>query len=41
MILNYVTDDRTRKIAISRIEALGGQVILTPQGQQIRLPSAD
>lgn len=42
MVLNYATDDRTRKIAISRIEALGGQVIVTPQGvMQVRPPKQD
>jgi hypothetical protein len=42
MVLNTVTDDRTRKIAISRIEALGGKVIITPDGaRKVRLPQAD
>jgi hypothetical protein len=42
MVLNNVTDDRTRKIAISRIEALGGKVSITPQGVvKIQLPQAD
>jgi hypothetical protein len=42
MVLNNVTDDRTRKIAISHIEALGGQVIITPQKEvRIRLPPTD
>ena len=42
MVLNTVTDDRTRKIAISRIEALGGKVIITPEGvPKIRLPKTD
>lgn len=42
MILNNVTDERTRQIVISRIEALGGQVIVTPQGiVKIRLPQID
>lgn len=35
-------DDRVRNLAISRIEALGGKVIVTPQGGvQISLPKKD
>lgn len=42
MILNNATDDRTRKIAISRIEALGGKVTVTPEGVlQVRPPQKD
>lgn len=42
MILNNITDERTRQIVISRIEELGGKVIVTPQGTvKIRLPQAD
>jgi len=42
MVLNYATDDRTRKIAISRIEALGGKVTITPEGKlMIQAPRAD
>jgi hypothetical protein len=42
MVLSNALDDRTRKIAISRIEALGGKVIITPEGAvKIRLPQAD
>lgn len=42
MVLNNVTDERTRQIVISRIEALGGQIVVTPQGTvQIRLPQSD
>jgi hypothetical protein len=42
MVLTNTTDTRARKIAISRIEALGGKVILTPEGVvKIRLPPKD
>jgi hypothetical protein len=42
MVLNYATDDRTQKIAISRIEALGGKVTTTPEGRlMIQAPRAD
>jgi tetratricopeptide (TPR) repeat protein len=42
MVLNYATDDRTQKIAISRIEALGGKVTITPEGKLvIQAPRAD
>ncbi|MCL1470521.1 hypothetical protein [Argonema antarcticum] len=42
MVLGNKVDDRVRKIAISRIEALGGKVIITPQGGvQIVLPKTD
>lgn len=42
MVLNYATDERTRQIAINRIRALGGEVIVTPQGTpRVRLPQVD
>jgi hypothetical protein len=42
MVLTTTTDTRARKIAISRIEALGGKVIVTPEGAvKIRLPPKD
>jgi tetratricopeptide (TPR) repeat protein len=42
MVLTNTTDARARKIAISRIEALGGKVIVTPEGAvKIRLPPKD
>ncbi len=42
MVLGNALDDRTRQLAISRIEALGGQVIITPQGEvKVQLPKAD
>lgn len=41
-VLTNAPDDRTRKIAISRIEALGGKVIITPDGAvKIQLPQKD
>lgn len=42
MILQNAIDDRTRQLAISRIEALGGQVVITPEGGvRIQLPEFD
>lgn len=42
MVLNNAIDDRTRKIAIDRIEALGGKVNITPEGKlMIQAPRAD
>jgi hypothetical protein len=42
MVLNNVTDERTRQIVISRIEALGGKIIVTPEGTvMIQPPKAD
>ncbi len=42
MVLNNKVDNRTRAIAIRRIEALGGQVSITPQGiVQVRPPKKD
>jgi len=40
-VLSNALDDRTRQLAISRIEALGGKVIVTPQGVRIQLPKTD
>jgi hypothetical protein len=42
MVLQNAVDDRTRKIAISRIEALGGKVVVTPEGEVgVQLPEKD
>ena len=42
MVLNNALDDRTRAMAINRIEGLGGEVIITPEGAvQIKLPQSD
>nr|WP_242040845.1 hypothetical protein [Coleofasciculus sp. FACHB-1120] len=42
MVLQNAVDDRTRKKAISRIEELGGKVIITPEGQvKVQLPERD
>ncbi len=42
MVLNNAFDDRVRKIAISRIQALGGTVSITPDGQvKVRSPKKD
>ncbi len=42
MVFNNTTDTRARKIAISRIEALGGKVIITPEGKvKIQPPPID
>lgn len=42
MVLQSAVDDRVRKLAIERIEALGGKVIVSPQGGvQILLPKED
>ena len=42
MVLTNAPDDRTRKIAISRIQRLGGTVFLTPQGSiDVRMPKED
>jgi hypothetical protein len=42
MVLQNAVDDRTRKIAVSRIEALGGKVVITPEGGvQVKLPERD
>ncbi|MBF2068044.1 MAG: hypothetical protein IGS39_27055 [Calothrix sp. C42_A2020_038] len=41
MVLQNQVDKETQKRAILAIEALGGQVISTPQGNQIRFPQND
>jgi hypothetical protein len=42
MVINNATDQRTRQIAISRIEALGGKVTFTESGiPKIQLPKSD
>ncbi|MGI8500442.1 MAG: hypothetical protein ACR2LR_04800 [Hassallia sp.] len=41
MVLNNHVDEKTRKIAIGEIEALGGKVISTPQGNQIKFTPKD
>jgi hypothetical protein len=42
MVLNNVPDKGTRQIVINHIEALGGKVIVTPEGAvKIRLPPKD
>jgi hypothetical protein len=42
MVLQNAVDERTRKIAVSRIEALGGKVVITPEGGvQVKLPEKD
>ena len=42
IVLTSAVDDRTRKIAISRILALGGKVSLTPEGSvNVRMPKED
>ncbi len=42
MVLSSTTDKRAQKIAISHIEALGGKVVITPEGTvRIQPPSAD
>ncbi|MEP0789951.1 hypothetical protein NDI42_12760 [Funiculus sociatus GB2-C1] len=42
MVLQNAVDDRTRKIAISRIEALGGKMVVTPEGEvRVQLPEKD
>lgn len=42
MVLQNAVDDRTRQIAISRIEGLGGKVVVTPEGEvRIQLPEKD
>ncbi|MBD1927047.1 hypothetical protein H6F74_12435 [Trichocoleus sp. FACHB-90] len=42
MVLQNAVDDRTRKIAISRIEGLGGKVVVTPEGEvRVQLPEKD
>ena len=42
LVLTNAFDDRVRKIAISRIQALGGTVSITPQGQfKVQPPNKD
>ena len=42
MVLGNAVDDRIRKLAIDRIQKLGGQVIITPEGAvQVVLPKTD
>ncbi len=42
MILTNAVDDRTRQLAINRIEALGGKVVITPEGAvRLQLPTQD
>jgi predicted secreted protein len=42
MVLNNAFDDRVRKIAISRIQSLGGTVSITPDGQvKVQPPKKD
>ena len=38
MVLSHGADKKTRERAIREIEALGGKIISTPQGNQIRFP---
>lgn len=42
MVLNNAFDDRTRNLAINRIQALGGRVFVTPEGElKIQPPKKD
>ncbi len=42
MVLTNAFDDRVRQIAISRIQALGGTVSITPDGQvKVQPPKKD
>lgn len=42
MILNNAIDDRSRQLAVNRIEALGGKVSITSQGKvEVQLPQED
>jgi hypothetical protein len=42
MVLNNAFDDHARKLAIQRIQALGGKVFITPEGElKIELPKKD
>jgi hypothetical protein len=41
IVLNNPVDPKTRKRAITAIEALGGKVIVTPQGNKIQFPPKD
>ncbi|GAX37366.1 hypothetical protein [Nodularia sp. NIES-3585] len=41
MVLNNQVDDKTRARAISEIEALGGKVTITPEGNRISFPEQE
>jgi hypothetical protein len=41
IVLNNKVDQRTRKRAISEIEALGGKIVSTPEGNKILFPEKD
>ena len=41
MVLNNHVDEKTRKRAIGQIQTLGGEVISTPQGNQIKFAKKD
>jgi hypothetical protein len=41
MVLNNRVDEKTQKRAIDAIKALGGEVISTPKGNQIKFPPKD
>jgi hypothetical protein len=42
MVLSNTRDKRVEKIAISRIEAIGGKVVITPEGKvKIQPPPRD
>ena len=40
MVLSHSTDQKTYQRAIRAIEALGGKVISTPQGNRIQFPKS-
>ncbi len=42
MVLSNAVDDRARQLAAKRIQALGGKITITPQGEvKVQLPKAD
>jgi hypothetical protein len=41
MVLNSQTDEKTRERAIREIEALGGKIVSTPEGNMIQFPPSD
>lgn len=41
MVLNSQSDERTRERAIREIEALGGKIVSTPEGNMIQFPPSD
>ncbi|MEO1433099.1 MAG: hypothetical protein AAFS12_11580 [Cyanobacteria bacterium J06632_19] len=41
MVLSHGTDKKTSQRAIREIEALGGKIVATPQGNQIQFPKQD